>query len=48
MTDRIAARKWHECACGDSIRVPDSEFGRTPLAEWREVHRAHVGESYEP
>lgn len=40
-------KKWHECACGESICAPDSEFGRVMLAEWRKVHVQHVGESYE-
>lgn len=40
-------KKWHECACGESICAPDSEFGRVILSEWMKAHKTHIGESYE-
>ncbi|GEM_PF-4837907 len=40
-------KKWHHCACGESICASGSEFGQAMLAQWRKVHAMHVGESYD-
>lgn len=36
------ANEWNECPCGESVKVPDSEFGKIMLAEWRKMHHGHA------
>ncbi|MGP6170639.1 hypothetical protein ACTU6V_05460 [Microbacterium sp. A204] len=35
-------KKWHDCPCGESIAVSESEFGKVMLAEWRKTHTKHA------
>jgi hypothetical protein len=44
----MVEKEWHDCACGESICVPDSPFGATLLAQWKLQHIAHdEAESFE-